>query len=61
MAQQTKYVPFLLEDALRERASEYVKGSAYTSYVTTDGRVVTGQNPQSSKAVAESVKELLGL
>ncbi|WP_145052093.1 type 1 glutamine amidotransferase domain-containing protein [Paenibacillus xylanexedens] len=61
LVQQTDYVPFLLEDALRERAGRYDKAAAFSSYVTTDGRLVTGQNPQSSKAVGESVKELLGL
>lgn len=61
LVQQTNYVPFLLEDALRERAGRYDKAAAFSSYVTTDGRLVTGQNPQSSKAVGESVKELLGL
>ncbi|WP_161563988.1 hypothetical protein [Cupriavidus lacunae] len=31
----------------------------FTSYVVTDGRLVTGQNPQSSEAVARQVLSLL--
>lgn len=32
----------------------------FTSKVVVDGRLVTGQNPQSAKATAEQVAALLG-
>lgn len=53
-------VPFLLEDELKQRGAHYGKSFLpFTPHVVTDGRLVTGQNPQSAKAVAERVIELL--
>ncbi len=49
-------VPFLLEDRLRSQGARYRKGWVpFTSFVITDGRLITGQNPQSPKAVAHAV------
>ena len=49
-------VPFLLENALKEKGALYSQADDWSSYVVTDGILITGQNPASSEAVA---KELL--
>lgn len=48
-------VPFLLETRLQEMGGRYERGPAWESFVVRDGRLVTGQNPASSRAVAEQV------
>ncbi len=53
-----KIVPFMLEDELKNKGGIYSKKDDWTSYVVTDGLLITGQNPQSSEAVA---KELLAV
>jgi putative intracellular protease/amidase len=53
-----KIVPFMLEDELKEKGGIYSKKEDWTSYVVKDGLLITGQNPQSSEAVA---KELLAV
>jgi putative intracellular protease/amidase len=51
-----EHVPFLTEDELKKRGANYKKApKAFTSYAIADGRLVTGQNPQSGRAVAELV------
>lgn len=52
-------VPFLLEDELKNKGGIYSKKENWASYVVTDGLLVTGQNPASSKAAAEKLLELL--
>lgn len=56
----TEAVPFLLEDRLKEVGGKYTKGDDWSPYAVADSRLVTGQNPQSSKKVAELVIEALG-
>lgn len=49
-------VPFFLEDRLVGQGARYQKAwMPFTSYVVTDGRLITGQNPQSAKAVAKAL------
>jgi len=55
----TEVVPFLLEDELKRKGGIYSKKEDWTSYVVTDGLLITGQNPASSKAAAEKLLELL--
>ncbi|PZP10805.1 MAG: type 1 glutamine amidotransferase domain-containing protein [Pseudomonas protegens] len=53
-------VPFFLEDRLVSQGARYHKGwLPFTSFALTDGRLVTGQNPQSPRAVAEAVTAAL--
>jgi len=52
-------VPFSLEDRLKELGGEYECGEDWSVYHVRDGNLVTGQNPASSKAVAEVVTDLL--
>jgi putative intracellular protease/amidase len=55
----TDVVPFLLENKLKERGGVYEKSAPWQTHVTVDNRVITGQNPQSAKAVGEAVREAL--
>ena len=55
----TKAVPFLLEDELKSKGGMYSKKDDWASYVVTDGLLITGQNPASSKEVAEKLLQLL--
>lgn len=52
-------VPFMLETKLIERGARFEKSGLWEPHVTTDQRIVTGQNPQSAKGVGEAIlKEL---
>jgi len=48
-------VPFLVEDMLKENGGIYSKGDDWSEYVLQDGNLITGQNPASSKLVAEKL------
>lgn len=52
-------LPFLLEDKLKERDAVYVSGNKWEPHVKVCERVVTGQNPSSSKPTAETVVDVL--
>ncbi len=52
-------VPFLTESMMRERGGEYIRGLPFMSHVIASERLVTGQNPRSTKAVARKVVALL--
>ena len=49
----TDVVPFLVEDMLKENGGIYSKKEDWAEYALQDGRLITGQNPASSKKVAE--------
>jgi putative intracellular protease/amidase len=51
----TKIVPFLLEDELQKNGAIYSKGADWGAYAVEDGLLITGQNPASSKLVAEKL------
>ena len=51
----TDIVPFLVEDMLTKNGGVYSKGADWQSYVVTDGKLITGQNPASSAAAAKAV------
>lgn len=52
-------VPFLLEDALKQRGALFKKGDDWASFVVTDGILITGQNPASSEATATTLLKQL--
>jgi putative intracellular protease/amidase len=58
-AKLTNVVPFLLEDELKKNGAHYSKGNDWTSFVKQDGLLITGQNPASSKGVAELLLKTL--
>ena len=55
----TSVVPFLLEDRLRERGAIYSKADNWIPYVKVDSKLITGQNPASSRPAAEELLRLL--
>lgn len=57
----TDVVPFLVEDALIAKGGIYSKGEDWSSYVVTDGLLITGQNPASSAATAEQLLKQLAV
>ncbi|WP_233512770.1 type 1 glutamine amidotransferase domain-containing protein, partial [Micromonospora deserti] len=54
----TEVVPFLLADRLTAAGARHIPGPSWTEQVIVDGRLVTGQNPQSARALAEAVVKL---
>lgn len=57
--QLTRVVPFLVEDELKRLGGIFEKGPDWQSFVVTDGRLITGQNPASSTAGAQALLDLL--
>jgi putative intracellular protease/amidase len=55
----TAIVPFLLETELRKRGALFQNTANFKSHAVRDGRLVTGQNPQSADAVAKLLIETL--
>lgn len=55
----TDVVPFLVEDMLKQNGGHYEKGDDWASFVLTDGKLVTGQNPASSEEAAKALLALL--
>jgi len=51
----TKVVPFLVEDELKRLGGLFEKAPNWQSFVITDGRLITGQNPASSTAGAQAL------
>jgi putative intracellular protease/amidase len=51
----TSIVPFLLEDVLQQNGATYTKAEDWHAYAVEDGLLITGQNPASSKLVAEKL------
>jgi putative intracellular protease/amidase len=57
--QLTTIVPFLVEAMLTENGGIYSKKEDWAAYAIQDGNLITGQNPASSKLVAEKLLESL--
>jgi putative intracellular protease/amidase len=55
----TEVVPFLLEDELKRLGGRFEKAGNWESFVVVDGRLITGQNPASSRAAAEALLKAL--
>jgi putative intracellular protease/amidase len=56
MAKREMAVPFNLEEELKKRGAKYHTAMLpFASYVREDGRLITGQNPASARAVGEAV------
>ncbi|MBX3437975.1 MAG: type 1 glutamine amidotransferase domain-containing protein [Planctomycetaceae bacterium] len=59
LAGVAKKVPYNAEQEMKQRGALYEKAwLPFVSKVVTDGRLVTGQNPQSAKATAQQVAAL---
>lgn len=57
--QLSKIVPFLVEDELKRLGGVYSKGADWSSFVLTDGNLITGQNPTSSAEAARQELKIL--
>ena len=57
----TKIMPFLLETALIERGAIFEKADLWQAKVSSDQRVVTGQNPASATGVGQAILQELEL
>ena len=57
--QSTNVVPFLLADALNAHGAIHHNAPNWSNNVKVDGRLITGQNPQSAASVGEAI--LVGL
>ncbi|MGR9086642.1 MAG: type 1 glutamine amidotransferase domain-containing protein [Gammaproteobacteria bacterium] len=55
----TEVVPFRVEDELIRLGGIYSKADDWQPHRVVDGHLITGQNPASSEAVAESLLDLL--
>jgi len=54
-------MPWRLEDALRERGANYIQAGLFKAFAVRDGRLVTGQQQYSGRAVARTVIDMLGV
>lgn len=50
-----EHVPYLVETELKKLGAHYTKTSDWGDHSVQDGTLITGQNPASSKAVAEKI------
>lgn len=53
--------PYLLEDMLKGKGADYVRGEDWKGFAIVDGNLITGQNPASSELVGEKLLQALGL
>lgn len=52
-------VPFLLQTALTEKGGIFECGAPFTDHIVKDGRLITGQNPQSALDLGKTLKAAL--
>ncbi len=55
----TQSIPYLLEDEFVSKGAKFKKDADWHPFAVVDGRIITGQNPQSGHAVAEKALALL--
>lgn len=54
-----KYVPFLLQTALQDQGGIFQGAGLWSDHVVVDGRVITGQNPQSALSLGKALLQAL--
>lgn len=54
-----RFMPFMLEDKLRAAGAEFIGKPKWSDHVVSDGKLVTGQNPQSSVSIAHTIVRML--
>ena len=52
-------VPFLVEDELRRLGGFYESAEPWARFIVVDGRLITGQNPASSRPAAQELLSLM--
>lgn len=55
LVQKDKFVPFMLESKLRQLGAYFNEAAPWTENVVVDANLITGQNPESAKMLAEMV------
>ena len=54
-----KFMPFLLQTALQEEGGIFDGAAPWSDHVVVDGRLITGQNPQSALSVGKAILQCL--
>jgi putative intracellular protease/amidase len=54
-AQLSKVMPFLLQNKLAELGATFIPSPMWNDHVVVDGKLITGQNPQSGRSTADAV------
>lgn len=54
-----KYIPYVLEESLGAQGAQFICGLPNDSHVVVDGKWITGQNPNSSAEVAQTLLKML--
>ncbi len=54
-------MPFLLETKLRELGAEFIAKDNWTDHIEGDGKLLTGQNPQSTISLAKEFVRALNV
>ena len=49
-------MPFLLESKLKEEGALFYVAPNFTPHVVVEGRLITGQNPQSSMEIGKAIR-----
>ncbi|MDO5614070.1 MAG: type 1 glutamine amidotransferase domain-containing protein [Paracoccus sp. (in: a-proteobacteria)] len=57
--QSTDVVPFLLADALNARGARHIDTPNWSDHIEVQGRLITGQNPQSAAHLGEALRDAL--
>jgi len=57
--QSTHIVPFLLASTLNERGAHHQNAANWADNVVVDGRLITGQNPQSAASLGVALRDAL--
>lgn len=55
----TEVVPFLVESKYKDLGAVYEKGGDWSATAVADGKLVTGQNPGSTRVTAEKMVEIM--
>ncbi|WP_316675410.1 type 1 glutamine amidotransferase domain-containing protein [uncultured Tolumonas sp.] len=59
VVQSTHVVPFLLASTLNARGAQHQNAADWANNVVVDGRLITGQNPQSAASLGEQLRDAL--
>ncbi|RUS70319.1 hypothetical protein EGW08_021916 [Elysia chlorotica] len=57
--QLSSLMPFMLETRLKEQGAQYTAATPWQKHVVVDGKLVTGQNPNSAAGVGQAIIQLL--
>jgi putative intracellular protease/amidase len=60
-AQLDQVMPFLLQSKLRELGAEFEPSPNWQDHVVVDGKLITGQNPQSSASTAKAMLQAVAM